>query len=79
MSKLDNLNNQQWRSQNAQNVTHIKWRLLDQTVIQFNCATFHKWNICLKKEFAPRGKLPEGANYLLLEQCLMAWKITFTI
>ena len=31
----------QWRSQNAEKVTHIKGRLLDQAVIQFNGVPFH--------------------------------------
>ena len=30
----------QLRIQNAQNVTHIKERLLDQAVILFNCVSF---------------------------------------
>ena len=34
----------QWRSQNAENVTHNKGRLLDQAVILFNCVTFHNGN-----------------------------------
>ena len=35
---------EQWRSQNAEKVTHIKVRLLDQAVILFNCVPFQNWN-----------------------------------
>ena len=35
---------QQGRSQNAENVTHIKGRLLEQAVILFNCAPFRNGN-----------------------------------
>ena len=45
----------QWRSQNAEKVTHIKGRLLDQAVILFNCIPFQNGNFSLRKEFAPRG------------------------
>ena len=48
-------NRMQWRCQNAEKITHVKGRLLDQTVIQFNCAPFHNGNYYLRKEFAPRG------------------------
>ena len=34
----------QWRSQNTEEVTHIKGRLLDQVVILFNCVPFHNGN-----------------------------------
>ena len=34
----------QWPSQNADKVTHIKGRLLDQTVILFNCVPFQDGN-----------------------------------
>ena len=34
----------QWRSQNLEKVTHIKERLLDQTVILFNCVPFQNGN-----------------------------------
>ena len=34
----------QWCSQNAEKVTHIKGRLLDQAVILFNCDPFRNWN-----------------------------------
>ena len=45
----------QWSSQNAEKVTLIKSRLLDQTVILFNCDPFHNGNFSYRKEFAPRG------------------------
>ena len=35
---------EQLRSQNAEKVTHIKVRLLDQAVILFNCVPFQNWN-----------------------------------
>ena len=34
----------QWRSQNAEKVTHIKRSLLDQAVILFNCVPFQNGN-----------------------------------
>ena len=34
----------QWRSQNAEKVAYIKGRLLDQTVIIYNCITFQNEN-----------------------------------
>ena len=34
----------QWRSQNAENVMHIKGRLLEQVVILFNCVPFQNGN-----------------------------------
>ena len=40
-------------SQNPEKVTHIKGRLLDQTVILFNCVLFHNEHFSEKKEFAP--------------------------
>ena len=43
------------RSQNAENVTHIKGRLPDQAVILFNCVPFQNGNFSKRKEFAPRG------------------------
>ena len=33
-----------WRSQNAEKVTHIKERLLDQALILFNCVPFQNGN-----------------------------------
>ena len=35
---------EQWRCQNVKKVTHIKGRLLIQTVILFNCVSFHNGN-----------------------------------
>ena len=34
----------QWCNQNAENVTHLKGRLLNQAVILFNCFPFHNGN-----------------------------------
>ena len=34
----------QWRSQNAENVTHVKGRLPAQAVILFNCVAFQNGN-----------------------------------
>ena len=45
----------QWRSQDAEEVTHIKGRLLDQAVILYNCVSFQNGNFSSRKEFAPRG------------------------
>ena len=45
----------QWRSQNAEKVTDIKGRILDQADILFNCIPFHNRNFSERKEFAPRG------------------------
>ena len=46
----------QWRSQNAEKVTHIKGRLLDQAVVLFNCSPFSKWKLLVKeREFTPSG------------------------
>ena len=49
--------------QNAEKVTHTKWRLLDQAVM----------GISLKG----KNLHPEGANPFLYEQFLIVWKITF--
>ena len=45
----------QWSSQNAEKVTHIKERLLEQAVIIFNCVPYQNGNCSYRKEFAPRG------------------------
>ena len=45
----------QWRSRNAENVTHTKGRLLYEAMILFNCVSFQKGNISYRKEFAPKG------------------------
>ena len=45
----------QCRSQNAEKVTDIKGRLLDQAVILFNCIPFYNGILPERKEFAPRG------------------------
>ena len=63
----------QYCSQNAEKVTHIKGRLLDQAVLLFNCIPFQSGNFSKKKEFAPRG-----SKFFPLEQFLIEWKITFT-
>ena len=49
---------QQWRSQNAEEVTHIKGKLLDQAKILFNCIPLQK------------NLLPEGMSSFLYEQSL---------
>ena len=63
----------QWRRQNAEKVTHIKERLLDQAVMLFNCIPFQSGSFSLRIEFAPRG-----SEFFPLEQFLMVWKFTFT-
>ena len=45
----------QWRNQNAEKVTHIKGRLMDQSVVLFNRVPFQIVNFFYRKEFAPRG------------------------
>ena len=41
---LPDSNHVQWRSQNAQTVTHVKGRLLDEAVILFNCIPLQNEN-----------------------------------
>ena len=43
----------QWRSQNAEKITHIKGRLLYQAMILYNYVPFQNWNFSERKEFAP--------------------------
>ena len=52
------IDTRQWRSQNAENVTHIKGKLLDQAVILFILSLY-------KMETSLKGKnlLTEGANF----------------
>ena len=45
----------QWRRQNAEKITHIKGRLLDQAAIISNCVPIQNENFSYRKEFAPRG------------------------
>ena len=45
----------QWRSQNAEKVTQIKGRLLEQAVILFNCVPFHMVISLKGKKIASRG------------------------
>ena len=44
-----------WRSQGAEKVMLIKGRLLDQSVILFNCAPFSKWELLLKERICSLG------------------------
>ena len=55
----------QWRSQNAEKVTHIKRRLLDQAMIFFNCVPFQ-----MGTSLKGKNLLPEGANSFLYEGSL---------
>ena len=50
----------QWGSQNVEQVTLLKGRLLDLAVILFNFPTFSKWELILKNNL-----VPEGANSFL--------------
>ena len=50
----------QWRSQNAQKVTHIKGRLLNQATILFNYVPFQMGTSLKGKKL-----LPGGANSFL--------------
>ena len=45
----------QWRSQNAEQVTHIKGRLLYPSMILYNYVPFQNGNFSQRKEFAPKG------------------------
>ena len=48
----------QWRSKNAENVTHIKGRLLDQAVIPLQSRPFSKWELLLKERIrSQRGRI----------------------
>ena len=62
----------QWHSQNAQTVTNIKGRLLDQATILFHCVPFQ-----MGTSLKGKNLLPLGANSFLYEQFLKVWKITF--
>ena len=55
---MDQLANGEARTLNAEKVTHIKGRLLDQAMIRFSCAPFQMW-------ISHKGKnlLPKGANF----------------
>ena len=59
-------------SQNAEKVTHIKGRLLDQAMILSNCIPFQ-----MGTSLKGKNLLPEGANSFFYEQLLIVWKITF--
>ena len=59
----------QWRSQNAEKVTHIKGRLLGQAMILVNCVPFQNWNSLKGKNL-----LPEGANSFLYWPFLLVLK-----
>ena len=45
----------QWRVQNAEKVTHIKGRLLDQAMVLSHYVPFQIEKLSKRKEFAPRG------------------------
>ena len=47
---------EQWRSQNAEKVMHIKGRLLDQTLILFNGVLFSKSELFLKERNCSQGE-----------------------
>ena len=61
-------------SQNVENATHIKGRLLDQAMILLNCVPFQ-----MRTSLKGKNLLPEGANSFLYEQFLVVWKVTFII
>ena len=54
--------NTQKRSQNAEKVSHIKGRLLDQTMNLINCAPFQNGT-----SLKGKNSTPEGANSFLYE------------
>ena len=51
----------QWLSQNAEKVTLIKWRLLDQAMILFNCISLFE----MGTSFKGKNLHPEEANSFL--------------
>ena len=59
------------RSQNAEKVTQIKGRLLDQARILFNWILFR-----MGTSLKGKNLLPEGVNSFLDEHFLIVWKIT---
>ena len=63
----------QRHSQNAENVTHIKGRLLDQAVILSNWVPFQ-----MGTSLKGKNLLPEGANSFPYEHFLIVWKITLS-
>ena len=60
------------RSQDAEQVTHIREKLLDQTMILFNSVPFQ-----MGTSLKGTNLLREGANYFFYELFLIVWKITF--
>ena len=66
------LNKCQWRSQNAEKITHIKVRLLYQVLILYNDVPFQIGTSLKRKNW-----LPKGSNSFPLEQFLVVWEITF--
>ena len=50
----------QWHSQNAEKVTHIKGRLLEQPVIIFNCIPFQIGTSLKGKNLLPLKAAPFG-------------------
>ena len=63
----------QWRSQNAEKVTHIKRRLLDQAMILFDCVPFQMGT-------SLKGKNCSQRELILSFKSSFLWygKITFT-
>ena len=51
---MNNVSGHQWRSQNAQKVTHIKGRQLDQAITLFNYVPFQMGTFLKREEFAAR-------------------------
>ena len=62
----------QWRSQNAEKIMHIKGRLLYQALILYNYVPFQ-----IGTSLKEKNLLQEGANSFLYEQILIVWKITY--
>ena len=58
----EQINQLQWRIQNAKKDTHIKARLLDQAMILFKCVHFQ-----MGTSLKGKNLLPEGANSFLYE------------
>ena len=57
------VHSEQWRSQNAKKVTHIKGRLLDKAVVLFKLTIASLFK--MRTSFKGKNLLPEGANSFL--------------
>ena len=70
-SSVNNDDDFQWCSQNAEKVTHIKGRLLNQAMILFNCVPFQMGT-------SLKGKNSLRLDSFLYEQFLIVRKFTLS-